>query len=536
MRSWLIIAKGRGNYQFFRRIFLRAAPVRHQVGPFPVYSPPAGENLWESPIAKRGVCCHNNRCQGPIRILEESGGGVMDQRCAVILAAGEGRRMRTEGAKAMCQVLFRPMLGWVLDNCTGAGINQICVVVGKSAQEVYGILPQGVTTAVQDRRLGTGHAVRCAREFLENRRDADILVTLGDSPFLFPAVIQKAYDLHKAQDNAVTVVSSRVEDPTGYGRILRQGGQVAAIVEDRDGDDATRAIKEINAGTYWFKGGLLLAALDRLIPANDQGELYLTDTLEILRKMGYRVGACDAGDSRIALGANTRRELHTLNEIAREMVFDRLYDGGVDIPVTDGVMISAEADIAPGVRILPGTLIRGRCQIGADCVVGPNSVLEDAVLGEGCVVRSSYITRSVLGRGVAVGPFSQIRPDCQIADGVKIGDFVEVKNSRVGEKTAIAHLTYVGDTDCGAGVNFGCGVVTVNYNGVTKNRTTIGDGAFIGCNTNLVAPVTVGQGAYTAAGSTVTVDLPPDSLCIARSRETIKPGAALKYRRQKGKE
>lgn len=457
----------------------------------------------------------------------------MDQQCAVVLAAGEGKRMRTRSAKAVCQVLFRPMLGWVLDNCTGAGINQICVVVGKGAQEVFEILPQGISTAVQEERKGTGHAVQCAREFLESRQDANILVTLGDAPFLFPRVIQEAYALHRAQGNAVTVISSRVENPTGYGRILRQGGQVAAIVEERDGDDATRAIKEINSGTYWFRGDLLLAALDRLTPANDQGELYLTDTLEILRKMGHRVGAWDAGDGRVALGANTRRELAQLNEIAREMVFERLYDQGVDIPITDGVMIDSRAELAPGTQVLPGTVIRGRCIIGADCVLGPSSYLEDAVLGDGCRIRSSYITGSTLGRGVTVGPFSQIRPGCQIADRVKIGDFVEVKNSTLGEKTAIAHLTYVGDTDCGSGVNFGCGVVTVNYDGKAKHRTTIGDGAFIGCNTNLIAPVTVGEGAYTAAGSTVTVDLPPDSLCIARCRETIKPDAAKKFHKPK---
>jgi bifunctional UDP-N-acetylglucosamine pyrophosphorylase/glucosamine-1-phosphate N-acetyltransferase len=250
--------------------------------------------------------------------------------------------------------------------------------------------------------------------------------------------------------------------------------------------------------------------------------------------MGRRVEAYAARDSRVALGANTRKELARLNGIAREMVLDRLYEAGVDIPIPDGVIVSAEAEIAPGARILPGTVIRGRCRIGAGCEIGPNSFLEDAVLGEGCVVRSSYVTGSLLGNRVTAGPFSHIRPGCSIGDRAKIGAFVEVKNSSVGKASSIAHLAYVGDTDCGGGVNIGCGAVTVNYNGAVKSRTVIGDGAFIGCNTNLVAPVTVGEGAYTAAGSTVTVDIPPGALCIARCRETIKPGRAARYRKDRG--
>lgn len=458
----------------------------------------------------------------------------MSDMAAVILAAGEGKRMQSGSAKALCQVLFRPMLDWVLDNCRQAGISRTCVVVGKSAEAVRAILDPSVETALQAERKGTGHAALCAADFLRSLGEGDVFVTLGDAPFLFPDVISAAHELHLRERNDMTVITAVLEDPTGYGRIIRQGNAVEAIVEQRDADEAQQAVDEINSGAFWFRAPALLEALRQLTPANSQGEYYLTDTLKVLREAGKKVGAFRSENNLCALGANTRRELAALNRIAREQVLDALYDSGVDIPFPDGVAVDARASVAPGATILPGTLIKGRCIIGRGCVIGPNSVLENAVLGENCIINSSYITDSVLGSGVTVGPFSQIRPGCRIADRVKIGDFVEVKNSVLGEKTSAAHLTYIGDTDCGAGVNFGCGVVTVNYNGREKFRTTIGDGCFVGCNTNLIAPVTLGDGAYTAAGSTVTKDVPPDALCIARVREeNILPGRAAAYRKDK---
>lgn len=456
----------------------------------------------------------------------------MNHTCGLILAAGDGKRMRSKSSKVLCQVLFQPMLRWVLDNCAGAGVGELCVVVGKGAEDVRGILPEEIATVGQRERLGTGHAVRCAADFIRAHLGEDLLVLFGDAPFLFPEVIEKAYRQHKEQGNAMTVVSAVVDDPFGYGRIIRGNNGVEAIVEERDADDAQRQVREINAGACWYQCGPLLEALEELTPANAQGELYLTDTLAILRGKGYRTDACDAGDARVVLGANSRRQLAQLNDIAREMVFDRLYDQGVDIPVTDGVIISPQAVIGRDTTILPGTVIKGNCVIGENCVIGPNSMLEDAKVGDGSVVKATWITRSVLEDHVQIGPFSQVRPDCHIGAGAKIGDFVELKNSVLGKDVHASHLTYIGDTDCGSRVNFGCGVVTVNYNGTGKNRTVIGDDCFIGCNTNLVAPVKLGDGAYTAAGSTVTVDLPENSLCIARARETVKEQRGL-YSRKK---
>lgn len=457
----------------------------------------------------------------------------MENTCAVILAAGDGKRMGSTSSKVLCQVLFKPMLEWVMENCAGAGITRSCVVVGNGAQDVKALVNGRAELAVQQQRRGTGHAVICARDFLEEHAHRDVLVLFGDAPFQFPEVIRGAYSLHREQGNAMTVVSATVQDPTGYGRIVRDGSGVARIVEERDTNDRERCICEINAGACWYRGSDLLAALEQLTSANAQGELYLTDTLEILRSMGRRVNAYDAGDGRVVLGANNRRQLHDLNEIAREMVFESLWENGVDIPVTDGIIISREAKIGRDTQILPGTVIKGGTVIGQGCVIGPNSMVSNSRIGDGCVVKATWITDSQLEEDVQIGPFSQVRPNCKICRGVRIGDFVEVKNSVVGENTHASHLTYIGDTDCGSGVNFGCGVVTVNYNGKAKNRTIIGDGCFIGCNTNLIAPVTIGDGGYTAAGSTVTVDVPPDALCIARAREVIKPGRAVNYKKNK---
>ena len=455
----------------------------------------------------------------------------MENCCAVLLAAGEGKRMGGGRSKVLCQVLFRPLIRWVYDNCAGAGIREICAVVGKNSEDVLRALPQGTQSAYQEERRGTGHAVLCARSFLEERRDWDVLVANGDAPFLFPEVIRGALEAHRAGGNALTVVSAALPDPAGYGRILREGKGVRAIVEERDASPAQREIREVNAGCYWFRCADLLEALGELSPENAQGELYLTDTLALLREKGRRVDAWTAPDPRAVLGANDRRQLAELTAAARELVFDRLYDAGVDIPLTDGVMIDPRASIAPGAQILPGTVIRGETRIGKDSVVGPNSWVEDSVLGEGCLIQASYILGSALEDRVQIGPFSRVRPGCRIGAGVKIGNFVEVKNSTLGPGTKSAHLTYIGDADVGAGVNFGCGVCIANYDGVRKHRTTVGDGCFLGCNTNLIAPVELGEGAYTAAGTTVTEDVPADALCIGRARQTVLPERAKRFRK-----
>lgn len=451
---------------------------------------------------------------------------------ALILAAGNGKRMKSDKPKALCEVLFKPMVSWVRDWCLKAGITDLCVVTAPDGGEVRAQFPEGTSFAEQRERLGTGHAVMQAMDFLRAHEDGDVLVLNGDSPFIDDETIRGALALHRGEDCQITVVTASVQDPTGYGRIVRSNRSVRAIVEEADADDAARQIHEINSGSYWFKTRYLIESLNRLGCDNAQGEYYLTDTVRGATLHGARVRAYCSPNEDIALGANDRRGLLKLTEIARRRVLDRLMDAGVHILCADGVLISPDAQIGRDTQIYPGVVIRGATRVGAGCVITSGSLIEDSVLGDGVLVNASQIYSSRVCDGARVGPFSHLRPNSQIGPGAKIGDFVEVKNATVGERSSVSHLTYVGDSDVGAHVNLGCGVVTCNYDGTAKHRTVIGDGAFIGCNTNLVAPVTVGSNAYTAAGSTITEDVPDGALAVARERQIIKPGRAASLLRE----
>ncbi|MDL2233023.1 bifunctional UDP-N-acetylglucosamine diphosphorylase/glucosamine-1-phosphate N-acetyltransferase GlmU [Ruminococcaceae bacterium OttesenSCG-928-L11] len=463
----------------------------------------------------------------------ESEGVQMTDACAVILAAGDGKRMKSAQPKVLCEVLFKPMIAWVVDSVDRCGVPHTCVVVNDSGK-VEPVLPARVKTAVQLERRGTGHATKMAAGFIRECGAADVMVLCGDAPLVTGEDLAKAYALHKAEKNDVTVLSAVVDNSTGYGRIVREDGharredgQVTAIVEEADTDETTRLIPEINSGAFWFGAKFLLEALDKLQPNNAQGEYYLTDTLAYAVNHGYRAGACVVSPD-AALGANSRKGLQQLNAIARERVLEKHLENGVDIPFADGIVIGVDVKIGPDTRILPGTILKGNTVIGAGCEIGPNSHITDGVVKDGSQIISSYIDSAVVEANVKIGPMSNIRPDSHIMDGVKIGDFVEIKNSTIGEKTSVAHLTYVGDSDVGKGCNFGCGVVTVNYDGTNKHRTVIGDHAFIGCNTNLVAPVRVGNHAYSAAGTTITEDVPDDALVIGRARQVVKEGWTVK--------
>ena len=442
--------------------------------------------------------------------------------CAVILAAGDGKRMKSDRPKALCEVLFKPMLKWVEDACRAAGIDEIWVVAGANAELLEAAAP-ACRFVCQTERRGTGHAAMMAAEAY--RAGGDVLVLNGDAPFVEPQALRDALAMHRAGKNAVTLLSARLDDPFGYGRVIRgKGGAVAAVVEEKDADEAQRAVCEINSGAYWFDAAFLAKALKGLTPKNAQGEYYLTDTVAASNAAGLRAGAFICADADMTLGANDRRQLRTLNEIARMRVLERHLDNGVDIPCFDGVMIAPDVQIEHDAQVLPGTVLRGNTRIGAHSVIGPNSYVENSVVGANTRVLASYVTDSTVGSGTRIGPFTQLRPDSHIGDGVKIGDFVEIKNSTIGDRTSLAHLTYIGDSDVGCDCNFGCGVVTANYDGNHKFRTVVGDRAFIGCNTNLVPPVRVGTGAYTAAGTTVDADVPDGALAIGRVRQQIKEG------------
>ena len=447
---------------------------------------------------------------------------------AILLAAGDGTRMKSKHPKVLCQVAGKPMIAWVLDACGAAGVGDLCVVLGAGADEVRPLLPERAAVAMQTERRGTGHAVMQCIPFLEAHRADTILLVYGDVPFLDPAMLREAHAAHLSSGAAATVLTATLPDPTGYGRIVRDAaGEFAAIVEELDADEATRAIGEINSGIYLFAAGALLEVLPSLTPQNQKGEYYITDAIGLLRAAGRPVRTFRA-PVETTLGANDRAGLLRLSDIAYDRIRRRHLANGVEIVSSDGVLIGPDVEIGRDTRILPGTILRGHTRIGEDCVLGPNSLIEDSEIGDGCTVNATQIYQSVLEAGVKIGPFSHVRPNSRLCAGAKIGDFVEIKNSTVGEKTAVAHLTYVGDSDVGARVNFGCGVVTVNYDGVKKYRTTIGDDVFIGCNTNLIAPVSLGYGAYTAAGSTITRDVPAGALAIERGELRLKAGWAAR--------
>jgi len=436
--------------------------------------------------------------------------------CAVILAAGNGKRMKSKLPKVLCEVSAKPMLGWVLSAVNEAEIPDTCVVVGAGREAVENYLDGGYVLAEQTEQLGTGHAVKCAGDFLAAREESDVLVLCGDAPFISREVILESLAKHRNEGAECTVITAKLADGGSYGRIIR-GEDYIHIVESKDATAEQIAVTEVNSGAYWFKASALLGALDRLSNDNASGEYYLTDTVGMLKSVAFV-----SEDSDIILGANDRSSLLKLNQIAKEKILEKLLNDGIDIPSADGIIISPDVTIGKGTRVLPGTIITGNTAIGEDCTIGPNSVINNTTVGNETIINASQCYDSKIGSSVRLGPFSHIRPNCSIADSVKIGDFVEIKNSDIGEKTSIAHLTYIGDSTVGQRINFGCGVVTANYDGVNKPRCVIEDDVFIGCNVNLVAPVKIGKGATLAAGSTITDDVPAGALGIARSRQTVK--------------
>ena len=450
-------------------------------------------------------------------------------KCAIIMAGGKGTRMKSNGPKVMCEVLFEPMISHVVKTVKEMGAEDICVITGYEHEIVESFLADmdsSVKTVLQNPQLGTGHAVMQARDFITTHKDDDIIVLNGDGPLIDADTLNKAYDYHKENNNSITLISAIVEDTNGIGHIKRdKNGKLERIIEHKDAtEEEKKNLNESNAGFYWFNGNDLLYALDNITNNNAQNEYYITDSVAILIAAGKNAGAYVVEDAEVTLGANDRRQLNILNNIMRKNINEGHMINGVDIPCTDGVMIGRDIQIGKGTRILPNTIILGDTKIGENCVIGPNSWVADSVIGNGVVLDNCKITDSIIEDGVDCGPFVKVRAGSVLKKGVHIGNFVEVKNSIVGEGTKSAHLTYIGDSDVGAGVNFGCGTVTCNYDGKVKSRCTIGDGAFIGCNTNLIAPVEVGEKAYIAAGSTITDDIPSDALSIARAKQGNKEG------------
>lgn len=360
------------------------------------------------------------------------------------------------------------------------------------------------------------------KSFFEGK-EGSVIIIGGDTPLISKETINAAYAYHSKSENAVTILTAHVDDPTGYGRIVRNfSGNIMKIVEHKDATAEELSITEINSGMYFFDIKKLYEALEKISNDNAQGEYYLTDTIEILLKENQKIGAFLVGDNTEILGINDRVQLAEATEIMRSRIVNRLMENGVTFIAPQTAYIGADVSIGNDTVILPNTIIKGKTEIGTGCEIGPNTQITNCTIGDCTDVNSSVLLDSQVGNGTHIGPFAYVRPNSKIGNCIKIGDFVEIKNAVIDDGTKVSHLTYVGDADVGKKVNFGCGTVLVNYDGEKKYRSTIGDNAFIGCNTNLVSPVKVEEGVFIAAGSTITDDIPKNAFAIARSRQTNK--------------
>ena len=443
---------------------------------------------------------------------------------SVILAAGMGTRMKSKMPKVLHKVCGKPLSKWVIDATEAAGADKVCAVVGHKAETVKEVLGDVCEFALQAEQKGTGHAVMQAIDVIKNSK-GEVVILNGDTPLITAETINKAIEYHKNNGNQATVITAILDDATGYGRIVRDNdGSVLKIVEQKDASKEEKKINEVNSGMYVFDAQSLVYALDKITPNNAQGEYYLTDTLEILLSAGKKIGGYAISDNDEIRGINDRVQLNEAEKIMQKRINEYHMRNGVtmrnpeSVYIEDGVEIGNDTEICQNVTIKSGT------KIGSDCVIGSGSMLDRAVIHDGVDVLSSVILESEVDEGTHVGPFAYIRPNCHVGKEVKVGDFVELKNSNIDDGTKISHLTYIGDSDVGKRVNFGCGTVTCNYDGKKKYRTTIGDDCFVGCNTNFVSPINVGDGVYIAAGSTITEDIPENSLSIARARQVNKEG------------
>lgn len=447
---------------------------------------------------------------------------------AVILAAGEGKRMKSKKSKVLHKVCGMTLIDWVYNSVKNAGVNETVVVVGHKAEDVKESMGDKVLYAHQDKQLGTGHAVMQAKEYFSGK-EGQVLVLCGDTPLITSETVSKTFEIHSRNNNSATIITAELENPLGYGRIVRdENNNVMKIVEDRDATEVEKEIREINSGMYCFNIKDLESALGELDNNNSQGEYYLTDTIEILIKKGLKVGAVKVDDSSEILGINDRIQLSKANEIMRKRILSNHMKNGVTIIDPSNTYIDADVSIGMDTVIYPGSMIEGRTEIGEDCIIGPSSRIVGSKISKGVEVKNSVVMESSVDEGTCIGPFAYLRPGSVIGKKVKIGDFVEVKKSVIGDGTKISHLTYVGDAEIGSNVNLGCGVVVVNYDGKKKHKTKIGDNCFVGCNVNLVSPVEVKDNAYVAAGSTITEEVPENSLAIARARQVVKEDWVIK--------
>lgn len=452
----------------------------------------------------------------------------MKNRYAVILVAGQGTRMKSKLKKELHPILGRPMIQYVLDALQPASIEKTVSIVGHSKEEVKQTIGNVSEYVTQEEQLGTGHAVIQAKELLQNKAGTTIVVC-GDTPLITAETFEKLFEYHEKSQSKATILTTKLGNPTGYGRVVRneQDG-VEKIVEHKDASDIERNINEINTGTYCFDNEALFDALAKVGNDNVQGEYYVTDVIEILKKQNDKVSAYVVEDANETIGINDKVALAEASKIMQRRINEEHLRNGVTILDPENTYISAEVSIGADATIYPGSVILGQTTIDSETHIGPNTEINNSLIGEASHIRQSVVNDSKIGNKVKIGPYAHIRPETIIKDDVKVGNFVEVKKSEIAQSTKVPHLSYIGDASVGEGVNIGSGAVTVNYDGANKHQTIIGNDAFIGCNANLIAPVTIENGGFVAAGSTITKDVPEESLAFGRAKQVNKEGYAKK--------
>lgn len=439
-------------------------------------------------------------------------------KCSLILAAGQGTRIKSDLPKVLHKVCGKEMVNHVIDTMRKANIEDINVIIGKGADLVKEkTSSRNVSYALQEEQLGTGHAVKCAIDFLRGKKGV-VGVFCGDAPLIKAETVDNLFKTHIENKNSATLLSSIVEDPTGYGRVVRENDEVLKIVEHKDCTEEELKINEMNAAIYCFDIEKLLNSLDKLSNNNNQGEYYLTDVIGILKEEGNKVGAVTI-DYEETIGVNSRIQLAEAEGILRNRINSRHMINGVTLIDPSTTYIGDDVEIGRDTIIYPGNVLEGNTKIGEGVILYPNSRISNSIILNNVEIQSSVIIDSQIGERTTVGPFAYIRPESVIGSGARIGDFVEIKKSTIGNNTKVSHLTYIGDASVGESCNFGCGTVVVNYDGQKKHKTTIGNNSFIGCNTNLVSPVNVEDNTYIAAGSTITNDVKEGELAVARAKQ-----------------
>jgi bifunctional UDP-N-acetylglucosamine pyrophosphorylase / glucosamine-1-phosphate N-acetyltransferase len=459
-----------------------------------------------------------------------SEGGTLPPIFAVVLAAGKGTRMKSNRAKVLHTLCGVPMVNYVIEATRPLAPQRLLVVVGHQAELVEAVLPADAEPVLQKEQLGTGDAVRVALGALEGEEEGVLLVVNGDGPLISKRSLNELVERHRSAQVGATVLVAELDDPSGLGRVVEAAG-VVSVVEEKGATEAEKEIKLVNLGLYAFELSEIRDAISRVVPENEQSELYLTDVLEIIgrrsRAVTYRLKNPEEANL-----VNDRSQLARAEEILRRRILDAHMRAGVTVRDPVSTHIEASVQIGRDTVILPGTFLRGNTRIGSDCMIGPSADLLDTVVADGASVEHSVGRGAQVGEAASVGPYAFLRPGTVLGPGAKVGAYCEVKNTRVGRGSKIPHLSYVGDAEIGEDANLGAGTITANYDGVSKNQTKIGDGAFTGVNTNLIAPVTIGDGAYLGAGSVVNKDIPPGKLAVGMPARVIRdaPGRGRKER------